>query len=247
MIPLRDNQPTTSFPVVTILLIVANIVVYAAQQIDPMITQTLSLVPNEIVHNVGDRAPIQVMTDFGPRAVIPVAPHPVWITIFTSMFLHGNILHIGGNMLFLWIFGNNIEDVLGKPRFLFFYLACGVAAAAAQIATNPNESTPMLGASGAIAGVLGAYYLLYPNAKVLTLVPIIFTFVAELRASVVLGLWFILQIVQGVEGMGGNVAVWAHIGGFVAGILLLLMWGGRRLTESRRKRYYYPSDTGAWS
>jgi membrane associated rhomboid family serine protease len=246
LIPLRDNQPTSSFPIVTIFLITANILVYVAQQIHPLLTDMLSMMPYEIVHNVDHRAPVALLTSHGPARFIPIAPHPFWITIFTSMFLHGNLLHIGGNMLFLWIFGNNIEDVLGKLRYIVFYFVCGIVAAGAQVLTDLNSTVPMLGASGAIAGVLGAYYLLYPNAKVLSIVPIFFAFVTEVRAWLVLGLWFLLQVFQGVEGLGDGVAVFAHIGGFLAGILLILMWGGRKLVAPPRRRYY-TSDNGAWS
>ena len=130
------------------------------------------------------------------------SPHPLWLTIFTSMFLHGGLLHIGGNMLYLWIFGNNIEDALGKGRFLLFYLVCGLAASAAQIAIDPNSLIPNVGASGAIAGVLGAYFILYPNARVLSLVPIFIYFLAEVRAFWVLLLWIVLNVFQGVVGLG---------------------------------------------
>ena len=251
MIPLRDNQPTRSFPIVTILLIAANVWVFVRQVANPLITETYSLVPYELVHGVDHRHAIQVLTDAGVQRIVPVSPHPYWITIFTSMFMHQNVLHIGVNMLYFWIFGNNIEDALGKLRFIVFYLACGVAAVGAQILADPYSGIPMIGASGAIAGVLAAYYLLYPNARVLSVIPIVIPVIAEVRASIVLGLWFVLEVVQGVAGMGmlrnGGVAVYAHIGGFVAGLLLIAMFGGRRLTQRESRPTYYSSDNGAWS
>ena len=239
LIPLRDNQPTSTFPIITIILIVANVIAYIAQQLNPLITQTLTMVPAEISHGYDSRHALMLMTDAGPQRFLPVAPHPLWITIFTSMFLHGSLLHIGGNMLYLWIFGNNIEDALGKVRFTVFYFLCGIAAAFAQILSSPSSTTPVLGASGAIAGVLGAYYLLYPNARVLSIVPFFLAFVVEVRAAFVLGLWFVLEVIQGFEGMGmqtgGGVAVWAHVGGFLAGVALIMLCGGRNLVAKQRR------------
>jgi membrane associated rhomboid family serine protease len=157
---------------------------------------------------------------------------PVYLTIFTSMFMHANILHIAGNMLYLWIFGDNVEDMLGHFRFLSFYLLCGVIAAGAQIAMAPNSTVPSLGASGAIAGVLGAYFVTHGGAKVLCLVTLLFfwTFV-WLPAWLVLGGWFVLQLfsqsAQAASGQMGGVAYMAHIGGFLAGALLFYLVGGR--------------------
>jgi len=239
LIPLRDNQPTSSFPIITIILIAANVIAYIAQQVHPLISETLTMVPAEITHGIDVRHAVLIPTEDGPLRIIPQAPHPLWITIFTSMFLHGSLLHIGGNMLYLWIFGNNIEDALGKVRFTVFYFVCGIAAAFAQILSGPSSTTPVLGASGAIAGVLGAYYLLYPNARVLSIVPFFLAFVVEVRAAFVLGLWFILEVIQGFEGMGmqegGGVAVWAHVGGFVAGVALIMACGGRNLADRQRR------------
>jgi membrane associated rhomboid family serine protease len=172
----------------------------------------------------------------------------LWLTIFSSMFMHASLLHIGGNMLYLWIFGNNIEDALGKFRFLAFYLFCGLAAAAAQIMTAPNSMIPTLGASGAIAGVLGAYLILYPHARVLTIVPIFIAFLAEIRAVWVLGFWIALQVFQGLAGLGmqrgGGVAYFAHIGGFFTGMILILILGGQRLVARQKQRIYYPPPSG---
>ena len=166
-----------------------------------------------------------------------------WPTIFSSMFLHGNWLHIGSNMLYLWIFGNNIEDTLGRCRFLFFYFACGLAAAIAQIASDPSSTIPMVGASGAVAGVMGAYLLLFPRARILTLIPIfIFFTTVELPAYIIIGYWALLQFLNaslmsgGDMLRGGGVAYFAHIGGFCSGMLLLVLLGGKS-GISRRSHY----------
>ncbi len=255
MIPLHDDQPTRTFPIVTILLIALNVLVYAAQQTLPL-NESWSMVPYEITHNtdlagvigqVGQNGGVS-LHQIPPGVSVPLgaqdiyyaaSPHPVWLTIFTSMFMHGSLLHIGGNMLYLWIFGNNIEDALGKVRFLLFYLVCGVLAAAAQIAVGPNSLIPNVGASGAIAGVLGAYLILYPNARVLSLVPLFVMFLANIRAVWVLLFWIGLQLYQGVAGLGmqrgGGVAYFAHIGGFFAGMLLISLLGGRALAVKQQR------------
>jgi membrane associated rhomboid family serine protease len=164
-----------------------------------------------------------------------------WVTIFTSMFIHANLLHIGGNLLYLWIFGNNIEDRLGHVKFLLFYLATGAAAAAAQIAVAPHSTVPMVGASGAIAGVLGAYLILFPQARIITLMFVfLFVQVVALPASIVLGFWIVLQVLNTLissGGMpGGGVAYAAHVGGFVAGLILIRLMDGGRSVGSRRAR-----------
>ena len=255
MIPLHDDQPTRTFPIITILLIALNVLVYVAQQSLPL-DASWSMVPYEITHNtdlagvigqVGQNGGVSLyqipqgasVPLLGPRDIYyALSPHPLWLTIFTSMFMHGSLLHIGGNMLYLWIFGNNIEDALGKVRFLLFYLVCGVLAAAAQIAAGPNSVIPNVGASGAIAGVLGAYLLLYPQARVLSIVPLFVFFLANIRAVWVLLLWIGLQLYQGLAGLGmqrgGGVAYFAHIGGFFAGMLLISLLGGRSLTVKQR-------------
>ena len=255
MIPLHDDQPTRTFPIVTILLIALNVLVYAAQQSLPL-NESWSMVPYEITHNtdlagvigqVGQNGgvslhqiPAGASVALGPRDIYyALSPHPLWLTIFTSMFMHGSLLHIGGNMLYLWIFGNNIEDALGKVRFLLFYLVCGVLASAAQIAVGPNSLIPNVGASGAIAGVLGAYLILYPNARVLSIVPLFVMFLANVRAVWVLLLWIGLQLFQGIMGLGmqrgGGVAYFAHIGGFFAGMLLISLLGGRALAVKQQR------------
>jgi membrane associated rhomboid family serine protease len=173
----------------------------------------------------------QVQTTAGPQPVERVIDRdqpPFWVTIFTSMFMHGSVLHIAGNMLFLWIFGNNVEDSMGHVKFTIFYLLGGVAAALAQYASGTDSTVPMLGASGAIAAVLGGYALLYPRARVLTLVIIIFliTFL-RLPALLVLGAWFLLQLLDASSQIGqdgGGVAVWAHVGGFVFGLVAIKLF-----------------------
>ena len=256
MIPLRDNQPTSTFPLVTLLLIAVNVLVYIGQQVLPL-DSSWSLVPYEITHNTDlnnvvahflpsgkpqlYQVPPNTLVHLGPHDIYyGLSPHPLWLTVFTSMFMHGSLLHIGGNMLYLWIFGNNIEDALGKARFLIFYLTCGVAASAAQIAIDPNSLIPNVGASGAIAGVLGAYFILYPEARVLSIVPLFIYFLAEIRAYWVLLVWIGLQLFQGIMGLGmqrgGGVAYFAHIGGFFAGVLLISLMGGRSLVMHQRRR-----------
>lgn len=258
MIPLRDNQPTSTFPIVTVALIALNVLVYIGQQVLPL-DAVWTMVPYEVTHNTDlnnvvahitqqgtrlYRIPPDVQVHLGPNDILyGPSPHPLWLTIFTAMFMHSGLLHIGGNMLYLWIFGNNIEDALGKVRYLVFYLVCGVAAAAAQIATNLDSVIPTLGASGAVAGVLGAYLILYPGARVLSIIPIFgFGVIREVGAVWVLGLWIALQLFQGFAGIGmergGGVAYFAHIGGFFAGVVIIMLLGGRNLVARQQQRAY---------
>jgi membrane associated rhomboid family serine protease len=216
MIPLHDDNPTTITPVVTIGLIAACALVFLWQMsLSPYAAQAAVYAYGLIPAVLFDTA------DLPPE----VAAIPAELSVFTSMFLHGGLLHLGGNMLYLWIFGNNIEDSMGHGRFIAFYLLCGVAAALAQAVQAPESTVPMIGASGAIGGVLGGYLMLFPRAHVLVLVPIGF-FLTTLRvpAVVVLGLWFVLQFLQSgmTAGEGGGVAYWAHIGGFAAGAVLVV-------------------------
>jgi membrane associated rhomboid family serine protease len=157
-----------------------------------------------------------------------VDPEPSWITVFTHMFLHGGWLHLLGNMWFLWIFGNNVEDSMGAARFAVFYLLCGLAAAALQVAFQPDSAIPMVGASGAIGGVMGAYIVLYPRVHVQMLVILgLYVTTVSVPAVFMLGYWFVLQLVGGAVGVGeegGGVAFWAHVGGFVTGALLVLLF-----------------------
>jgi membrane associated rhomboid family serine protease len=211
MIPLRDDRPTRTFPFVTVALIALNAIVF--------------------FHELSLPTPDRAQVFFANFALTPAdltrAPSPdTYRTIFTSMFLHGGWMHILGNMLYLWIFGRNVEDSVGHFKFILFYLLCGVAAAAAQVAIAPDSTVPMIGASGAISGVLGAYLLLFPRARVLVLFPIwIFWRVFYVPALLLLVFWFGMQLLSGLAvlsaDINGGVAFWAHVGGFIAGMLLI--------------------------
>ena len=256
MFPLKDNIRPRRFPVITVVLIVINVVVFfgfevtgisfSGAEIDSERVVEYGLVPYELTHP-GDRCAQNGDGLLGPvtDAVVcqgqenvsgePPEQFPVWITIFTSMFMHGGLLHIAGNMLFLWIFGNNIEDSMSRWRYVLFYLAGGVLASLAQIAIDPSSTVPTIGASGAIAAVLGGYAILYPRARVVTLIfIIIFITVIELPALLVLAAWFLMQLYFGaadltspLSGGGGGVAYFAHIGGFVAGMILIKLLANR--------------------
>lgn len=209
MIPIKDDQPTASFPIVTIGIVAVSIAVYIYQlSLGPYGREFIlrwGTTPYEFTH----------FQDIGPQA-----PLPIPFTIFSAMFMHGSVFHLLGNMLYLWIFGDNLEDYLGRFRFVLFYLLSGIAAAISQIIVDVNSQIPMIGASGAIAGVLGGYALLFPRARVLTL--FIFFFIPRLfpiPALFFLGIWFFFQMLS--SASGGSVAWFAHIGGFVAGILLV--------------------------
>jgi membrane associated rhomboid family serine protease len=208
MIPIRDENPTHSLPIITYLLIALNIIVF--------IFQIMLGSSNEQFIYQFALIPAEVSTTLSLGSIF---------NIFTSMFMHAGFAHIGGNMLYLWIFGDNVEDRLGRGRYLFFYILGGTVASIAHIITNPGSQIPTVGASGAIAAVLGAYLVLFPKQKVLTLIPLGFWLrMTMLPASIVLGGWFLLQFFQGVLSLGGpdigGVAFWAHIGGFVIGVLL---------------------------
>jgi membrane associated rhomboid family serine protease len=210
MLPIRDTNPRTGTPFVNIALIVANILMFFWE---------LSLGPNleRVMHDVAF-VPARFWMAGG-------LVHDV-MTMFVSMFLHGGWLHLGSNMLYLWIFGDNIEDRMGHFRYLIFYLLCGIGATLAHAFTNGSSAVPAIGASGAIAGVLGGYLLLFPHARVMTFIPIgFFVTLRELPALLVLGLWFVIQIFTGAVTFGaqegGGVAYFAHIGGFVAGMALV--------------------------
>lgn len=218
MIPLYDDNPTTTAPIVTVLILLTNIVVFVYQIMSPDQFEhyilTLGAIPYELTH----------LTDLRPYAPVPLP-----LTIVTAMFMHAGFLHIAGNMLYLWIFGNNVEDALGHFTFTAFYLLCGLSAAASHILFNFNSRMPMVGASGAIAGVLGAYLILYPRARVHTLIPFPFFFqVIPIPAFFVLGLWFVMQLLSVLAGGGGGIAFMAHIGGFVAGVVLIFLLPVRR-------------------
>jgi len=248
LFPIKDNIPTDRFPVVTVTLIVLNVLAYFLWQrggitlgdpSSPHYFENLvrySEFPYEVTHPGQQCIPVsqtafECSKAYGPRYDLP----STYVTVFTAMFMHGGLLHLGGNMLFLWIFGNNVEDSMGPVRFLLFYLLAGVAAFALQIAINPGSEIPNIGASGAVAGVLGGYILLYPRARVLTLIFVVLFFtVIELPALIVLGLWFAEQVVFGASGLahggveGGGVAYFAHIGGFVFGLAAIKLFADER-------------------
>jgi len=243
--PLKDNIPTDRVPILTIALILANVIAYFFWQKggltfgDPSSAHYLTnladygAVPFELTHPghhcgfevVGNVADASNFTCSGQ--VYPADQPSPWITPFTAMFMHGGLLHLGGNMLFLWIFGNNIEDALGRVRFIAFYVLGGLAALALQTLVDPSAAVPTIGASGAIAAVLGGYAVLYPRARVLTLILIVFFFtVIEIPALVMLGIWFLQQLIFGALDLsdpvgGGGVAYFAHIGGFAFGLLTI--------------------------
>jgi membrane associated rhomboid family serine protease len=253
--PIKDNIPTRRFPVLTVAIILICTFVYFGFE-----RGTLGLgdfgnqrvveygaIPYEVTHPGKECAATADggIACEGQPGVSGEAPAqaPTWVTVITSMFMHGSLLHLGGNMLFLWIFGNNIEDSMSRLRFAGFYLLGGLAALAAQTFIGPNSPIPTVGASGAIAAVLGGYALLYPRARVVTVIFIIifFTFV-ELPALVVLGLWFLIQLLYGAAdlsqpvGQGGGVAYWAHIGGFVFGLLMIKLVSNRPNEEYDRQQ-----------
>ena len=230
MIPLHDINPTRTRPVVTITLIIVNLLVFLYQLsvgLSPSVI-AYGLIPAELVHGANRLYDVPGM-DLPPGVGV-VNLNPAWMTLFTSMFMHGGWMHIIGNMWFLWIFGNNVEDTMGKEKFIGFYLLSGVVAAVAQILTGPGSATPMVGASGAIGGVLGAYLMLFPGSRVICLIPLGFIFFThEVPAWIVLGFWFVLEFIRGVLSLGvgdvGGVAYAAHVGGFLTGVVLARVLG----------------------
>jgi membrane associated rhomboid family serine protease len=232
MIPLRDDQPSFSTPFINYFLIVLNVLVFMWEL------------------SVGHRALNGFLMEFGviPRHTIAVltgqsydGPATAILPIFTAMFLHGSFVHVGGNMLFLWIFGDNVEDYLGHFRYLLFYLMSGVAASVTHILLNADSRAPVIGASGAIAGVMGAYFIVYPKARVLVWFPPIFFF--HVPAWLMLGYWFLVNFLSGTATSisettqpSNGIAFWAHVGGFVAGILMI------KVFRERPQRYRY----GTW-
>jgi membrane associated rhomboid family serine protease len=242
MLPLRDNIPTSRTPYVTYVFIVANILVYffwqkggfslggptSGQYVCQL--QDWAAIPYEVTHP-GDQ--VEITTG----CAAPTAP--TWATLFTAMFMHGGLLHLGGNMLFLWIFGNNVEDAMGHVKFVIFYLLGGLAALALHVLTDLNSQTPTLGASGAIAAVLGAYALLFPRARVITVIFIVFFFtILELPALLVLGGWFVLQALSASMDASGGVAYFAHIGGFIFGLLAIRLFASKQRTKAQNDRLY---------
>jgi membrane associated rhomboid family serine protease len=235
VIPLHDDNPTTSKPYVTVGIMISCVLVYVWQHL-----------------LLSDPATVEAAYAFGVvpavltgREQLPVEVDliPAWATVLTSMFMHGGFWHLAGNMLYLWVFGNNIEDAMGHGRFLLFYLLCGVAAVITQVLPNPGSIIPMVGASGAISGVLGAYMLLFPRARVLLGLPLGFLILqlGRFPAIWVLAAWFVMQLVmsavaaaRAVSETQGGIAFGAHIGGFIAGLLLVALFKKRHVPLWRR-------------
>lgn len=232
MIPLHDDNPTERTPAVTIACIAACVLVFLYQTSLPVDAG------NSFVFQYGAIPALVFGQANLPEMGVAI---PAYATLVTSMFLHGGWMHLIGNMLYLWIFGNNIEDVMGHARYVTFYLACGILAALSHVLIDPFSSVPMVGASGAISGVLGAYVLLFPRARVLILIPGVG--ITKVAAGVVLGMWFVMQLLSGgmsIGGKGGGVAFFAHIGGFLAGMALIGLFKRRDVpffASSRRDRW----------
>ena len=244
MIPIGDENPTLRTPWMTILIIVVTALVWLVVQgagsgnAVAISVCNLGLVPGELTH----RAPLGAGVPLGPGMACVVDNEPInWLTPLLSIFLHGGWAHLLGNMLFFWVFGNNIEDSMGPGRFLVFYLLCGVIAAAAHVLSDPASPVPTVGASGAISGIMGAYLLLYPRVRVKMLfIFIIFFHVFEIPAWIVLIWWFFVQVVTGLPSLSpvrpdvsGGVAVWAHVGGFLAGLALIRLFENPRVVARR--------------
>lgn len=230
MIPLHDDNPTRTLPLVTVAIVIACVLAFLWQLLHEPRVQELLVTSLGVI-------PAALLGDFRPAQ--PLYSLPPSVTLVTSMFLHGGWMHLIGNMLYLWIFGNNVEDAMGHGRFVVFYLLCGAGAALTQAFATPDSTIPMIGASGAISGILGAYLLLYPHARVLVLLPLgVFTRLVRLPALAVLGFWFVLQIVNSllVTTGGGGVAWGAHIGGFVAGLVLIPLF------KQRDVRLFHPAN-----
>jgi membrane associated rhomboid family serine protease len=244
VLPLGDLARTRIVPLATYVLIALNVVIYLVQlDHGPTFTTSYAATPYEIAHGEdisqpfvlplsGDESPLDLpaRVDLGRRVIdqAPV-PFPVWLTMFTAMFLHGSPLHLAGNMLYLWIFGDNVEEVLGTVRYVIVYLACGLMGTILQVAASPDSLIPTLGASGAIAGVMGAYVVWFPHNQVRVLV---FRFITQLPAYIVIGGWILIQIWEGVGSVGrlgevGGVAYLAHVGGAATGIVVALLFSDR--------------------
>jgi membrane associated rhomboid family serine protease len=273
LIPLKDNIPTDRFPLITVAIIAINVFVFlflqgaslSGEQVDTKTVAEYGAIPYRVTHpgkkcdlarvrdtttgQVGDEVVCQGKSDYRAAkqagALENIDNPPWYVTVFSSMFMHGGWLHIIFNMLFLWIFGNNVEDSMGRVRYVLFYLLGGLVAIAAQIAVSANSEVPTIGASGAIAAVLGGYLILYPRARVLTIVFLLFFFTfIEIPAVVMLGIWIFLQFLPAVGQLatpdvagGGGTAYWAHVGGFAFGMAVILLFARRKST-----RYEQPRD-----
>ncbi len=258
MFPLKDNIPTRRFPIVTVVLIAINVIVYlfvqkktgidiSGNSLDQVELTKYAAIPYELSHPGKECAVAaqQLLCEgqAGVRGTAGDAGLPTWATAFTAMFSHAGLLHLGGNMLFLWIFGNNVEDSMGRVKFVVFYLLGGLAALVGQVIVGPDAVVPTLGASGAVAAVLGGYLLLYPKARVVTAIFIILFFtLIEIPAFLVLGFWFVQQVAFGAldltnpAGGGGGVAYFAHVGGFLFGLAAIKLFATYRseITDGSR-------------
>ena len=248
MFPLYDKNPTELFPFVTLTLMFVCVAVWVLVQgggFDESLLNasvcTFGAIPAEVTGTVAA----------GEPSVCEMGGY-TWGALITSMFMHGGWMHLVGNMWFLWIFGNNVEDSMGHLRYLFFYVICGLAASAAHVFSAPGSTIPTVGASGAIGGIMGAYFLLYPRARIVTLlVIIIYLKLINVPAWVMLGYWFVIQVLSSmVQGpAGGGIAFWAHIGGFLAGLLLVKVFENEQLVAAKRKGVRIPRDQirfGGW-
>jgi len=234
MIPLKDDNPTSSKPIITYCLIIICIFVFLIELASPSYRTgeffySYGLIPSVLLGKLKLAPSMYVI--------------PAYLTIITSMFVHGGFMHLIGNMLYMWIFADNIEDSLGKVKFLIFYILCGIGAAMAQVFTDTNSQIPMVGASGAIGGVLGAYLVNYPKAKILVLIPFgFFSQIIKIKALYVLFFWFILQFINSAltNSNGGGVAYAAHIGGFISGVILILFLNKKNKNKSKNKTIKNP-------
>lgn len=234
MIPLKDDNPTSSKPIITYCLIIICIFVFLIELASPSYRTgeffySYGLIPSVLLGKLKLASSMYVI--------------PAYLTIITSMFVHGGFMHLIGNMLYMWIFADNIEDSLGKVKFLIFYILCGIGAAMAQVFTDTNSQIPMVGASGAIGGVLGAYLVNYPKAKILVLIPFgFFSQIIKIKALYVLFFWFILQFINSAltNSNGGGVAYAAHIGGFISGVILILFLNKKNKNKSKNKTIKNP-------
>ncbi len=252
MFPIRDDNPKVLTPYATYAIALANVAAWVLVQgmgTEPYISASvcrLGLIPGELLGTIGSG----VSVELGPDAVCVLGEGGRWHTALTSMFLHGGWFHLIGNMWFLWIFGDNVEGAMGHGRFVVFYVLSGLAAAVAQVWASPGSAIPMVGASGAIGGVMGAYVVLYPRVHVHMLVPLgFFITTVAVPAFLMLGYWFVIQLVGGFGTLGvdrGGVAFWAHVGGFAAGVVLVFLLRNRRLLDQHPYHGWTRSPTRNW-
>lgn len=233
MIPFRDSVPSSRYPIVTVSIIAVNVLAFVYQ-----LTISSGQQLQGFVYSFGMVPARLTASEAFAQYDLP----SFWLTLVTSMFLHGGLAHLFGNMLYMWVFADNVEDRMGPWRFLLFYMICGAGAGLVHVFFNPDSTVPTIGASGAVSGVLGAYLLLYPRARVLVLVPLLLIWpIIELPAMLVLGAWFLLQLLSGVGEQGAEqisgVAWWAHVGGFVVGFLLVHFFDQK--DQDKHEDYWY--------